>query len=181
MTTLFFTVATLVLGGTALAQDARPDFSGTWRVEPRPAPPPPPPVPGHPAPLPRGDMGSGWGSPLVITQDAAHLTVEYAFFAPMDLQPPLSFRFALDGSETESTVWMGHGPDVRQSRARWEGDTLVLVTTHRFVDPTSGAATPVAVTRVLSLASPGALTVETTRAGVLGAEATSTRTTYVKP
>jgi hypothetical protein len=39
----------------------------------------------------RGDMGSGWESPLTIAQDANRLTVEGAFFAHSDMQPPLKF------------------------------------------------------------------------------------------
>lgn len=157
------------------------DFAGTWTLEPPPPrPPPPPPVPGVPMPYVRGDMGSGWGSPLTVSADGTKLTVQYARFAPMDLQGPHVFTFALDGSETVDTVWMGHGPDERRSRARWDGEALVLVTTHRFVDPGTGAVVPVDVTRRLALDG-GALVVETTRAGVLGGGATSTRVRYLRP
>jgi hypothetical protein len=40
-----------------------------------------------------GDMASGWGSAIAITQDATRLTVEYAVFSRYDLQPPLKFTY----------------------------------------------------------------------------------------
>ena len=52
------------------------DFSGQWTADP----------PAEKAP---GDMGSGWGSPLTITQDARQLIVEQALFSRYDLQPPV--------------------------------------------------------------------------------------------
>src|SRR5215212_4401588 len=67
---------------------ATPDFSGRWIVATQPAP-------GS-----RGEMGSGWGPAVTITQDSQRLTVEYAFFGRGDMQPPLKFVYALDGSET---------------------------------------------------------------------------------
>ena len=66
----------------------------------------------------RGDMGSGWGSTITITQDAARLTVEYAFFSRGDMQPPLKFVYALDGSETKNSVMMGRGIQGQTSRRR---------------------------------------------------------------
>src|SRR5262245_29112009 len=87
----------LVVLTTQVTAQTRPDFSGKWSSEPaaqdsaarggraggRGARP--------------GDMGSGWGSNITITQDAKQLVVEYVFFARGDLQPPLRFTYALDG------------------------------------------------------------------------------------
>jgi hypothetical protein len=123
-------------------------------------------------------MGSGWGSPLTITQDADRLVVGYEFFRPGDLQKPLSFTYALDGGETTNAVRMGHGVQEQRARAHWDGETLVIVTTHQLVDPASRAVIPFDVTQVLSLASPTELVVETTRAGVLGGAPTATRVAY---
>ena len=36
-------------------------------------------------------MGSGWGSPLTITQDAKQLVVEQTLFSRCDMQPQLRF------------------------------------------------------------------------------------------
>ncbi len=128
----------------------------------------------------RGDMGSGWGSPLTIAQDASRLTVEYVFFSPGDLQPPLKFAYALDGSETKNTVMMGRGIQTQVAHTRWDGEKLVITTTHSFVDPGSGKTLSVDVTQTLSLESPTVLLVESTRGGVLGGEPTTTKTRYKK-
>ena len=66
-------------------------------------------------------MGSGWGSAIAITQDAKQLSVEYAVFSRYDLQPPLTFTYPLDGSESRNTVMMGRGEQTETSRARWDG------------------------------------------------------------
>jgi phage baseplate assembly protein W len=73
-------LAAIVITGwmsASVAAQAPPDFSGQWTVEAAPATTTPP-TPG--APPPRGDMGSGWGSPLTITQDARQLVVEQVLF-----------------------------------------------------------------------------------------------------
>ena len=65
-------LAAVVWMPVGAASQAHPDFSGRWTVESDA--PPAPATPGTPAPPARGDMGSGWGSPITITQDAAQLT-----------------------------------------------------------------------------------------------------------
>ena len=126
----------------------------------------------------RPDMGSGWGSTITITQDPRQLTVEYAFFSRGDLQPPMKFVFALDGTETRNTVRMGRGPQAERSKAAWDGQTLVITTTHEFKDPGSGKEGTMDVVRRLSLESADSLVVETVRGGVLGGPSDTTRTVY---
>jgi hypothetical protein len=156
------------------------DFSGRWTLD-MPAVATTPAVPGTPAAAAApGDMGSGWGSPLTITQDSTRLTVEYAAFSRYDLQPPLVFSYPLDGSEGRNTVTMGRGAQVESSRAQWQGRSLAIVTTRRVEDPAAGAPFTAEMTRTLSLESPTTLIVETTRAGVLGGPASTTRTVYRK-
>lgn len=125
-------------------------------------------------------MGSGWGSTITIAQDATRLTVEYAFFARGDMQPPLRFAYALDGSESRNSVMMGRGIQMQISKTAWDGDKLVITTTHSLVDPSSGKPATATVTQTLSLESPASLVVETTRTGVLGGPTTSARTVYRK-
>jgi hypothetical protein len=125
----------------------------------------------------RGDMGSGWGSPITVTQDATKLTVEYAFFARGDMQPPLKFVFALDGTETKNTVMMGDGIQVQLSKARWDGAKLVITTIHSFRNPENGQPMTSEARQTLSLESNN-LIIETTRSGVLGGAASTTRSTY---
>src|SRR5262245_22940484 len=167
---LLFTSLALAIGTGSGMLVAVPDFSGRWTAEPA--------APG--APGGRGDMGSGWGSPLTITQDANRLTVEYAFIGRGDLQPPLKFVYALDGSETRNSVMMGRGVQVQRSRAAWDGEKLVITTLHSFDDPGTGKPATVEVKQTLSLDSSGALVVETTRGAVLGGQPSTTRTLYKK-
>ena len=125
-------------------------------------------------------MGSGWGSTIAIAQDSKQLSVEYQVFSRYDLQPPLIFTFPLDGSEGKNSVMMGRGEQVESSRARWDGQALVIVTTLQVSDRAAGKPFTMEVTRRLSLDSPTTLVVEVTRAGVLGGPASTTRSVYRK-
>ena len=117
---------------------------------------------------------------MTITQAADRLTVEYAFFARGDMQPPLRFVFALDGSETKNSVMMGRGIQAQTSKAAWEGDRLVITTTHSFENPADGQPMKIEVKQTLSLESPTSLIIETTRSGVLDGPSSTTRTVYRK-
>ena len=176
--------------GTLAVAQSKPDFSGRWTTDPDPAAaaaaPPAPPRAGTPPAGTgqrgggRGDMGSGWGSTITITQDATRLTVEYAFFGRGDMQPPLKFVYALDGSETRNSVMMGRGIQQSASTAVWQGDTLVITTIHAFPDPETGKAAGVEVKQALSLESPTSLVVETTRPAVRDGPLSKTRNVYRK-
>jgi len=191
MRLVYFSVAAAIVAGCAAVamQQAKPDFSGRWTTDPDPAAPPPaattgragaPPAAGGQRGGRSGDMGSGWGSTIAITQDGARLTVEYAFFSRGDMQPPLKFVYNLDGSETKNSVMMGRGIQGQISKTAWEGDRLAITTVHTFPDPAGGKPTMVDVKQVLSLESPTSLIVETTRTTPLGGSAKTTRTVYRK-
>ena len=156
-----------------------PDFSGQWTADPA-APAAAALATGTPAPPPRGDMGSGWGSPLTITQDARQLVVEQTLFSRYDLQPPLRFVYALDGSETRNTVMTGHTTQERRSRTEWAGQALRITTIYPALDPASVQTFTTEVTHTLSLESAATLVIEVTRSGALGGLATTTRTIYRK-
>jgi len=173
-TSVFLTLLAAGWAGAVLAQ-TKPDFSGRWTTE---APPTTPPRGGGPGRS--GDMGSGWGSTITIVQDAAKLTVEYAFFARGDMQPPLRFVYALDGSESKNSVMMGRGIQTQVSKTAWDGDKLVITTIHSLVDPSSGKPATATVTQTLSFESATSLVVESTRAGALGGPTTTARTIYRK-
>ncbi len=180
------TAVILALAAVSAAGQARPDFSGRWTSEPDPATAPPPGQRGaggggggQRGGGARGDMGSGWGPTIAITQEAARLTVEYVFFSRGDLQPPLRFVYALDGSESQNSVMMGRGIQVQTSKTAWNGDRLVITTVHTFADPSSRPQTQT-VTQTVSLDSATSLVVETTRAGVMGGPPSTTRTVYRK-
>ena len=171
----------IIMCGLAAIGSARaPDFSGRWTSDPEPAPPASPAPAGRRGGGARGDLGSGWGSTIMITHDAARLTVEYAFFARGDLQPPLRFVYALDGSESRNSVMMGRGIQVQVSKTAWADEALVIATVHAFTDPSSGRPASAEVTHTLRLESPTSLIVETARAGVLGGPPSATRTQYRK-
>ena len=125
-------------------------------------------------------MGSGWGSTITISQDAARLTVEYTFFRPGDMQPPLRFVYTLDGSDTKNSVMMGRGIQAQVSKTAWDGNRLVITTVHTFANPETGKPMSTDVKQTLSLDSPTSLVVETTRAGVLGGPATTVKSVYRK-
>jgi len=162
----------------AAAAQSPPDFSGRWTTDAEPARGPAPAA--QSAPAARGDMGSGWGSTITIAQTPTELVVEYAFFGRGDMQPPLKFVYALDGSESRNSVMMGRGIEVQRSRTAWDGRTLVITTVHPLADPATGKPLTVDVTRRLTLESPTSLVVEVTRAGVMGGTPTTTRSTYRK-
>lgn len=149
---------------SSLTGQAPPDLSGRWTTEP--------------AQGTRPDAGSGWGSTITLTQDARQLTVEYAFFTRGDMQPPLKFVYALDGSESRNPVMMGRGLQTERTKSAWDGQTLVITTTHDFKDPATGKAGSIDVVRRLSLESPDSLVVETTRGGALGGPSSTTRVVY---
>lgn len=169
-------LATLAAPAALVARAQQPNFAGRWIAVPDSI------APGaNAAATTTGSPGSGWGTPLTITQDSTRLTVEYPFFSRYDLQPPLQFVYALNGTETKNTVMMGNGFQEQFSRAKWNGSTLVITTVHVVANPSvAGDSLRVDVTRRLSLESPTRLIAETTRAGVLGGQASTTRTVYTR-
>ena len=179
MRSLLITLAIAAAFHAGLTAQAPADFSGRWTLE-APAIATTAAVPGTPAAAAApGDMGSGWGSPLTIAQDATQIRIEYVVFSRYDLQPPLTFTFQLDGSESRNVVNMGRGDQVELSRAQWNGQTLIITTTSRVSERGTRPFT-IDVTRKLSLESPTTMIVEVTRTGVLGGAGTATRSVYRK-
>ena len=177
-----FFLAVSLLAALAAVPAAQPpaDFSGKWTLD-DPATAMTAAVPGTPAAAAApGDMGSGWGSVLTIAQDTKQLTLEYPVFSRYDLQPPVRCTFPLDGSEGRNTVMMGRGEQVESSRARWDGRTLIIVTTFLVSDRAAGKPFTAELTRKLWLESASTLIVEVTRAGVLGGPSSTTRSVYRK-
>ncbi len=167
-------VLVVLVTSLASAQD-KPDFSGRWTVQPPAAPQ----GGGRGGPQ-RGDMGSGWGTTITLTQTPAALTLEWPYYTRGDLQPPLVFVYPLDGSAKTNTLMLGRGAEQQVSRTTWEGRTLVIVTTQDFPNLVPGQVVSTRVTRSLTLESPTSLVVATTRSGALGGKESSTRTVYTK-
>ena len=110
--------------------------------------------------------------------------VERIFFVPREIQPPIRYRYALDGSESRNLILMGRGIQVQESTARWEGDELVITVIHAVPDLEDGQAVECEVMQTLSLQPPqqavgeSSLVIETERCGVLGGIPSTTRTVY---
>jgi hypothetical protein len=155
----------------ALAAQTPPDFSGRWASA---TPAAASGVRG--VSIEPGTLGSGWGTELTIDQRAGQLTVDRLQFSTYDMQPPLRFIYALDGSESRNVVNMGRGPQEFVSRANWEGTTLVITTTYDFRDPVSGKITSGGMRQAVTLDSSGSLVVTTAHRG---SEVTAA-TTYKK-
>jgi hypothetical protein len=167
---------------TTGAFQAPADFSGTWAIETSAAALSTAAPQGRPdqGQLAVGDMGSGWGSPIAITQDARQLRVEQTLFSRYDANPQPQFVYALDGSETRNAVMLGHTTQIRQSRAVWEGQALRITTRYPAVDPSTGTPQTTQVTHRLSLETPTRLVIEVVRHAAFGGKDTSTRTAYRK-
>ncbi len=166
----------LTVSVIAVAQQ-RPNFSGEWtRVDQADRPSV---AATGDAAFPSGSMGSGWGSPITIHQDSSRIVIEYSFFSAYDLQPPVRFVYALDGSESRNSVMIGHASSEQRSRVLWRDSTLVITTTYPAPDLGAGNTTA-EVRQLLTLESPNTLLLETTRTGVPGAAANMIRTLFTK-
>lgn len=135
----------------------------------------------------RSSLGSGWGAQFSIAQTENGLTVERPFFTRGDMQPPLKYRYALDGTETRNTILMGRGYQEQVSKTAWDGDKLTITTLHKSQNPVDGKKVNCEVTQTLSLLvdestpdAPPSLVVETTRSGALGGPPSTSRTVYGK-
>ncbi len=159
-----------------------PDFSGAWSTAILSSAPPT----GLPGALPVPTLGSGWGDRVSIVHDADQLVVERVVFVPREIQPPVRYRFALDGSETANAVNMGRTGPPPTSTATWDGDRLVLETRHPFQDPEDGRWLGAEMTQTLWLQPASGtpweptLVVETTRGGALGGPPSTNRTVYTR-
>jgi hypothetical protein len=178
-TTVLSMLAVALVFSSAAGQE-RPDFSGVWTS----------PSQGGAGGMRGGggSLGTGWGSSFTIDQDEETLTLTRVFFTRADLQPPIKYRFALDGSETRNVILMGRGMQEGVSTTAWEGDSLVITTIYDVVDDGSGERIRCDVVHTLSLEPPPAgraawppsLVVETVRCGALGGPPSTTRTVFTR-
>jgi arylsulfatase len=162
----------LLLTASAAAQ-ALPDFSGRWIAVPEPA------ATGG-GNLAAGPLGSGWGNEVTLTQDATTLTVERAQFSAYDMQPPMRFTYALDGSENRMTLNVGRGPQEMVAKTSRQDASLVITTSYRVSLPDDGRPATVEVKQLLSLDTAGSLVVTTTLTGLKGGISSTSTTRYKK-
>ncbi len=171
---IVFGLALTLVAVTAAAQ-TRPDFSGRWAAVPEPAAA----GGGRGGQNAPGTMGSGWGTEITINQNASTLAVDRAQFSQYDMQPPMRFTYALDGSESRNTINMGRGPQPLVSKAAWQDATLIISTSYPFSNAQNGKPDAIEVTQVLSLDASGSLVITTTRS-LAGAQPSTVTTTYRK-
>ncbi len=185
------TVVFYLAADVAVAQ--QPDFSGTWTVRAgrgsrgfagrggaRGG--------GRGRAAPSANSGSGWGNKFSINQGEETLTIERDLFRPNDLQPRIKVRFAMDGSTVHNEILMGRGIQHQDTVAAWDGDSLILTTTHYYSKPGSDEPLPYDVVQTLSLArsnqltAPPSLVIETRIDPLPGTEgeAKVTRSTYTR-
>ena len=160
--------AVLAFAVASVAHAQRPDLSGTWVRVDSAAPARTVAATGDAA-FPRGDMGTGWGSPITITQGTTRLVVMFDHFTAYDLQPKVQLAYALDGSESRNPIVTGQAAAPARSTVSWNGSTLVITT--QYPAPAGVNLPPGAleVRQELTLDAPGRLTVRTSRRGGDGA------------
>ncbi len=129
---------------------------------------------------------SGWGSDFFIVQHSDRIVVERVFFSRPDLQPPLTFTYFLDGSESRNSVLMGRGTQEQVSKVTWEGNKLVITSIHTSPGTKEDQRVTSEVRHTLSFqqnsrqAHPPLLVIETTRNAIEGGLPSTTRTVYSK-
>jgi hypothetical protein len=109
-------IAVAILAMATLARAQKPDFSGTWTLDPASAPA---------AGAGRGGGGGALGTgPATVKQTADALTIERTMG---DAEVTLTYK--LDGTESRNMV-MGRGgqPADSLSTAKWDGPRLTIVT-----------------------------------------------------
>ena len=169
-------VITLVAAGAfvistaagAFAQ-AKPDFSGSWALDPASAPAAPAGGGGGGGGRGggRGGGGGGLGQQFTAKQDANTLTITRDQGGQ-----PVSAVYKLDGSESKNTVAGRGGQQEQVSKAMWMGNKLMITTKLNL------GGNDVEQSRTLSLEG-GNLVVETTQPGRDGGPQT-TKVTYKK-
>ena len=143
-------------------------LSGRWALVPETAAA----GPGSGSRIPT-TAGSGWGQELTIAQTARTVTIERAQFSAYDMQPPMRFEYALDGSESRNVFDIGRGRQEQTSRAAWNGTSLTITTQHG-----AGTALAAEVTQVFAVDAAGMLSIETTRGGPDPSSRSTTFTRY---
>jgi Spy/CpxP family protein refolding chaperone len=161
--------AAFVLSASGVWAQAKPDFSGTWTLDPASAPAPP--AGGGGGGGGRGGGrggGAGFGQQFTAKQDATMLMI-----TRMQGDQTVMAMYKLDGSESKNTVQGRGGAQEQVSKAAWDGNKLVITTTLDFGGNT------VEQKRTLSMEG-GNLVIEQANPGRGGGEPTVTKLVYKK-
>jgi hypothetical protein len=123
-------IAAAILAVATMAWAQKPDFSGTWTLDPA----------ASGAPAGGGGGGGGRGGrggilgmgPTTVKQSATELTVESTMG-----DNKVTRTYKLDGTESKNTVMGRGGNQMEQlSVAKWDGARLNIVTKSTFNDQT---------------------------------------------
>ena len=167
----FVTAAAFVLAtSVGMYAQAKPDFSGKWVMDAPAAAPAAPPADGGGG---RGGGrggggGAGFGQTFTAKQDAKMLTIDR-----VQGDATVTATYMLDGSESKNTVAGRGGQQEQVSKATWDGNKLVIVTT------INAGGNNVEQRRVMSIEG-GNLVIEQTAPGRGGGEPTTTKIVYKK-
>ncbi|HSC26400.1 MAG TPA: hypothetical protein VLD67_03945 [Vicinamibacterales bacterium] len=105
-------IAAAILAVATIAWAQKPDFSGTWQLDP------------EQSQMGGGGRGGGGMAQMTVKQTAEMLTVER-----QGRGGTVSTTYKLDGSESVNTVTGRGGESMEQrSTAKWDGAKLVVVT-----------------------------------------------------
>jgi hypothetical protein len=146
------TIAIAALAATVAIAQAKPDFSGTWTLDLDRSE-----TGGTPSGGPGGDRpGRGQGAPLdarfVVKQTADELSVDQQVGGKSTVT-----TFKLDGSESVNTGM--RGGEVK-SKARWDGNRLIVESTQTMNTPGGGMS--LETKEIRRLAPDGTMVVERT-------------------
>ncbi|MBK8247103.1 MAG: hypothetical protein IPK85_06880 [Gemmatimonadetes bacterium] len=119
------------------------------------------------AAFPRGDMGTGWGSPITIAQGRRPSGRDVQLLHGVRPATQVQLAYALDGSESRNPIVTGQAAPPLDPRS-WNGATMVITTQYPAPagEPPPGA---LEVRQELTLDAQGRLTVRTSRRGGDGA------------
>lgn len=152
--TCSFIAVALVAITVALAAQKKPDFSGSWTLDPSRSEMGRGPGGGPGGTSGRGPGGMGGGpTKLVIKQTETTLTIEREMGGQAVAQ-----TYRLDGSESVNPGMRG---GEMKSRTRWDGDTLVTESSQTMNTPNGEMS--IQTKEVRSIAADGTMVVESTR------------------
>jgi hypothetical protein len=107
-------IAAAIVALATVAWAQKPDFSGTWTLDPASAP----------AAGGGGGGGALGNGPATVKQTADALTIERTMG-----DATVTLTYKLDGTESRNTMMMGGGqPADSVSTAKWNGPKLTIVT-----------------------------------------------------
>jgi hypothetical protein len=110
-------IAAAILAVASVAFAQKPDFSGTWTLDPAASG-----MAGAPGGgAPGGGGALGQGATVKQTADAITITRTMG-------DQTITTTYKLDGTESKNTMTTGRGTFESTATAKWEGNTLVVTT-----------------------------------------------------